>query len=51
MLFLSLQAPGKKYFKRGDLAAKQAEEYWKKHKRLKLVEDELSEVKIKYKNK
>ncbi|ESO84399.1 hypothetical protein LOTGIDRAFT_132351 [Lottia gigantea] len=27
-------APDKKYFKRGDLAAKQAEEYWRKHGRL-----------------
>lgn len=27
--------PEKKYFKRGELAAKQEEEYWKKHKRLK----------------
>ena len=29
------QAPDKKYFKRGDLAAKQEEEYWRRHKRLK----------------
>jgi pre-mRNA-splicing factor 18 len=28
-------AQNKKYFRRGDLAAKEAEEYWKKHKRLK----------------
>ncbi|KAK3104060.1 hypothetical protein FSP39_024082 [Pinctada imbricata] len=27
-------APNKKYFKRGDLAAKEQEEYWRKHKRL-----------------
>ncbi|KAK6177335.1 hypothetical protein SNE40_015456 [Patella caerulea] len=27
-------APDKKYFKRGDLAAKQAEDYWRKHGRL-----------------
>ncbi|KAK2142867.1 hypothetical protein LSH36_903g00093 [Paralvinella palmiformis] len=33
------QAPNRKYFKRGDLAAKQAEEYWKKHKRFKLDEE------------
>ena len=26
-----LQDPKKKFFKRGDLAAKQTEEYWKKH--------------------
>lgn len=26
-------APNKKYFKRGDLAAKEEEEYWKRHKR------------------
>jgi len=32
-------APNKKYFKRGDLAAKQEEEYWKKHKRLKVGDD------------
>ena len=30
-----IQGPEKKYFKRGDLAAKQEEEYWKRHKRLK----------------
>jgi hypothetical protein len=29
-----LQAPDKKYFKRGDLAAKQAKEYWAKHSRV-----------------
>ena len=33
--FLIIQGPEKKYFKRGDLAAKQEEEYWKRHKRLK----------------
>ena len=27
-------APNKKYFKRGDLAAKQEDEYWRKHERL-----------------
>ncbi|KAI0237070.1 Pre-mRNA-splicing factor 18 [Lamellibrachia satsuma] len=30
-------APSKKYFKRGDLAAKQTEEYWKKHKKHLLI--------------
>jgi len=35
-----VMAPDKKYFKRGDLAAKQEEEYWKKHKRLRLVQEE-----------
>ncbi|KAL3853179.1 hypothetical protein ACJMK2_016744 [Sinanodonta woodiana] len=30
----SILAPNKKYFKRGDLAAKQAEEYWRKHSQL-----------------
>ena len=31
MKCLSLQAPNKKYFKRGELAAKQTEEYLRKH--------------------
>lgn len=29
-----LQAPNKKYFKRGDLAAKEEEEYWKRHRKV-----------------
>ncbi|KAL4226781.1 Pre-mRNA-splicing factor 18 [Mactra antiquata] len=29
-----IMAPNKKYFKRGDLAAKQEQEYWSRHKRL-----------------
>lgn len=32
--------PNKTYFKRGELAAKQEEEYWRKHKRLKIAEEE-----------
>ncbi|KAJ8301502.1 hypothetical protein KUTeg_020489 [Tegillarca granosa] len=32
--------PNKTYFKRGDLVAKQEEEYWRKHKRLKEDTDE-----------
>merc|ERR1712227_593497 len=35
----NILAPNKKYFKRGDLAAKQEEEYWTKHKRLKVGDD------------
>lgn len=38
-VLLHLQGPDKKYFKRGDLAAKQEEEYWKKHKRWKPEEE------------
>ena len=34
-LYFFKQQPGKKYFKRADLAIKQEEEYWKKHKRWK----------------
>ncbi|KAH3893228.1 pre-mRNA-splicing factor 18-like [Dreissena polymorpha] len=33
-----IMAPDKKYFKRGDLAAKQAEEYWSRHRRSVRVE-------------
>ena len=33
---IDVMQPNKTYFKRGDLAAKQEEEYWKKHKRLKV---------------
>lgn len=29
-----VMAPNKKYFKRGDLAAKEEEDYWKRHKRV-----------------
>lgn len=31
-LSLYVQAPNKKYFKRGDLAAKEEEDYWKRHR-------------------
>ncbi|XP_048741627.1 pre-mRNA-splicing factor 18-like isoform X2 [Ostrea edulis] len=33
-------APNKKYFKRGDLAAKEEEEYWKKHRRVNDTQQE-----------
>jgi len=36
------QKEDKKYFKRGDLAAKEAEEYYKKNKRFKI--DNLNDV-------
>ena len=39
-----LQPPGKKYFKRKDLAAKQAEDYWQKQKRLKGIGNDEEEV-------
>lgn len=42
-----IMAPNKKYFKRGDLAAKQEEEYWKKHKKLvpdKVIDPALTEM-------
>lgn len=35
-----LMAPDKKYFKRGDLAAQQTDEYWKKHKKFKTDAEE-----------
>ncbi|XP_041377179.1 pre-mRNA-splicing factor 18-like [Gigantopelta aegis] len=38
----NILAPNKKYFKRGDLAAKQAEEYWKKHSN---IQEEVTEEK------
>lgn len=36
------QPENKKYFKRGELSAKQQEEYWQKHKRMKYQEPQVS---------
>ncbi|XP_060083409.1 pre-mRNA-splicing factor 18-like [Ylistrum balloti] len=39
-----IMAPNKKYFKRGDLAAKQEDEYWKRHKQLSKDQQTSSQV-------
>lgn len=43
----SVLAPGKKYFKRGDLAAKQTEEYLKKHEEKVKEQERKKEQEIK----